>query len=103
MIPYDPRLEFFIFYIVVFITSWTHKGKKNPTQTKHSNHFQVAILVSDNVHLFPPYWENLQLYLNKQELWTVLFLSKATTPTKSTYFIKSCEIKPFSDFPQQQI
>lgn len=58
-------------YIVV-ITYWTYKGKKYPNQNKHPNTLQAGILASDNVHLFPPYWENLHLYLNKEELWTAL-------------------------------
>lgn len=44
MVSYDPRLEFFIFYIVVFITSWTYKGKKTQTKTNTLTIFRL------------PYW-----------------------------------------------
>lgn len=87
MMSYDPCLDFFIFYIVAFITTQTCKGKKPPNQNKHPNPFQVAIWASDNSHLFPPYWENLQLYLNKQELWTVSAFFPQSNYTHQIYML----------------
>lgn len=58
---------FQVFYVASAITSWTWQKKKQPP-----NPFEAALLASDNINVFPPYWESLLLYLNKQELLTFL-------------------------------
>lgn len=103
MISYDPCLDFFLIFILLFLVLPGHiRGKKNPNQSKCPNPFQAGILASDNVHLFPPYWKICRCtWINRNWEQSWLF-SKVTTSTKSIWFIKSCEIKAFSDFSQKQ-
>lgn len=97
---YDPCLDFFHFFIVLFLLLPGHtRGQKLQTNTLIL--FRLAywplIMFIYFLHIgkiCSCTWINR----NCEQSW---LFSKVTTPTKSTCFIKSCEIKVCSDFPQQ--